>query len=245
MQRVRALIDCGATIIFMAPRLRQRLGLADETAYFRTVDPNGQVMAHASDSRKMAFTVLYMEHISPVLESEVLVVPMWAYDWVWGLPWFQSRNPNVNWQCGRLSALRTAGGAEVVALARVHHQECPGTVPGSTAREEACFEGGAGIPDIQILGATAYDDLLASEQVVGTFLLRVGDFTGLLGATVEGITEGEWDRPQALDGRAGSSRGSCGKRASKREPWMTATGTPRPEGSTGWRGLALPWANRF
>jgi len=79
----------------------------------------------------------------------------------------------------------------VVALARVHHQECPGTVPGSTAREEACFEGGAGIPDIQILGATAYDDLLASEQVVGTFLLRVGDFTGLLGATVEGITEGE------------------------------------------------------
>jgi len=82
MQRVRALIDCGATIIFMAPRLRQRLGLADETAYFRTVDPNGQVMAHASDSRKMAFTVLYMEHISPVLESEVLVVPMWAYDWV-------------------------------------------------------------------------------------------------------------------------------------------------------------------
>jgi len=63
----------------------------------------------------------------------------------------------------------------VVAADRVDHQECPGNVPGSTAREEACSEGGGGIPDIQILGATACDDLLASEQVVGTFILRVRD----------------------------------------------------------------------
>jgi hypothetical protein len=54
-----------------------------------------------------------------------------------------------------------------------------------------CSEGGGGIPDIQILRATAFDDLLASEQVVGTFFLRVGDCAGLLGATVEGITDGE------------------------------------------------------
>jgi len=26
---------------------------------------------------------------------------------------------------------------------------------------------------------------------------------------------------------------------------MTATGTPRHQGSTGWRSLAYPWANRF
>jgi len=79
----------------------------------------------------------------------------------------------------------------VVAVDRVDHQECPMNVAGSTTREEACFEEGGGIPDIQILGATAFDDLLASEQVVGTFFLRVGDCTGLLGATVEGITDGE------------------------------------------------------
>ena len=79
----------------------------------------------------------------------------------------------------------------MVAVDRVDHQECQGNVPGSTAREEACSEGGGSIPDIQILGATAFDDLLASEQVVGTFFLRVGDCTGLLGATVEGITDGE------------------------------------------------------
>jgi hypothetical protein len=79
----------------------------------------------------------------------------------------------------------------VVAVGRVDHQECPGNVPQSTAREEACSEGGGSIPDIQILGATAFNDLLAGEQVVGTFFLRVGDCTGLLGATVEGITDGE------------------------------------------------------
>jgi len=79
----------------------------------------------------------------------------------------------------------------VVAVDRVDHQEYPGNEPGCTAREEACSEGGGGIPDIQILRATAFDDLLASEQIVGTFFLRVGDCPGLLGATVEGITDGD------------------------------------------------------
>jgi hypothetical protein len=116
---------------------------------------------------------------------------MRAYDLVLGFPWFKSRNPDVDWQSGRLLALRTPGGAEVVAVDWVGHQECPGNAPGSTARDEACSEGGGSIPDFQILGATAFDDLLASEQVVGTFFLRVGDCTGLLGATVEGITEGQ------------------------------------------------------
>jgi len=55
-----------------------------------------------------------------------------------------------------------------------------------------------GIPDIPILGATAFDNLLASDQVIWTFFLRVGDCTRLLGATVEGITDGEWDRPEVL-----------------------------------------------
>jgi hypothetical protein len=80
---------------------------------------------------------------------------------------------------------------EVVAVDGVDDQESPGNVPGSMAREEACSEGNCSIPDIQILGATAFDDQLPSEQVVGSFFLRVGDFTGLLGATVEGITDGD------------------------------------------------------
>jgi len=148
-------------------------------------------MAHASDSRKTVFTVHYMEHLSQVQGLEVLVVPMRAYNVDLGLPWFQSRNAEVDWQSGRLVALGTPGGADVVAVERVDHQACPRNVPGSTAREEACCEGGGGDEDIQILGATAFDDLLASEQVVGALFLRVGDCTGLLGATEEGITDGE------------------------------------------------------
>jgi len=132
-----------------------------------------------------------MEHLSPVQESEVLVVPMWACDFLLGVPWVQARNPDINWQRGRLLALRTPGGAEVVAVDWVDHQECPGNVPGSTAREEAWSEGRGSIPDIQILGATAVYYLLAREQVFGTFFLKVGDCSGLLGATVDGITDGE------------------------------------------------------
>jgi len=59
-----------------------------------------------------------------------------------------------------------------------------------TAREEARSERGC-TSYIQILGATAIDDLLANEQVIWTFFLRVGVRIGLLGATVEGITDGE------------------------------------------------------
>jgi hypothetical protein len=148
-------------------------------------------MAQANESRKTMLIVQYMEHLSPVQESELLVVPMRAYDLVLGLPWFQSSNPVVEWQCSRLLALRTTGGAEVVAVDRVDHQESPRNVRGSTAREEACSDGGSGIPYFQIPVATAFDDLLASEHVVGTFFQRVGDGSGLLGATVEGITDGE------------------------------------------------------
>jgi hypothetical protein len=102
-----------------------------------------------------------------------------------------------------------------MAVDRVDHQECPGNVPESAAREEVCSKGGGGISDIQILGETAFDDLLATEQVVGTFILGVGDCTGLLGATVEGITYSEWDRPQALDGRPESSSGNGQKAVRK------------------------------
>jgi len=59
-----------------------------------------------------------------------------------------------------------------------------------TATEEARSEGGW-TSCIQILGATAIDDQLASEQVVWTLFLRVGVRIGLLGVTVESISSGE------------------------------------------------------
>jgi len=127
-------------------------------------------------------------------------VPMRAYNLVLGLPLIWSRNPDVNWQRGRLLALRNLGGPQVVTVDRVDHQQCPGNVSGPSARKVACSEAGGGIPDIQILGAIAFNNLPASAQVIRTFFLRVGDCTAQLRATVEGITDGERDRPQALDG---------------------------------------------
>lgn len=43
-------------------------------------------------------------------------------------------------------------------------------------------------PDIQTLRATTFDDPLAREEVVAAFALRIGECTGLLGVTLEGIT---------------------------------------------------------
>jgi len=60
-----------------------------------------------------------------------------------------------------------------------------------TARVEVCSEGCGGVPDIQIVGTNAFDDILASEEVIWTFFLRVGDCTGLLGVTMESISSGE------------------------------------------------------
>jgi hypothetical protein len=59
------------------------------------------------------------------------------------------------------------------------------------AREDACSEGGGGLLHISILGTNAIDDQLASEEVIWTFFRSVGVLRGLLGATVEGITDGD------------------------------------------------------
>jgi len=65
-------------------------------------------------------------------------------------------------------------------------RECTGIMA-----REACSEGGGGVPDISILRANAFDDQLASEEVVWTFFLRVGVCIGLLGVTVESSSSGE------------------------------------------------------
>lgn len=73
----------------------------------------------------------------------------------------------------------------------VDHQERPRNVPESTAREEAWSGGCCLIPDIQILGVAAFDDILAGEQVSGTLFLSVGYCIDLQGANVQCIIDGE------------------------------------------------------
>ena len=68
-------------------------------------------------------------------------------------------------------------------------------------------------PNIELLGATAFDDPIADEEVVEAFALQIGECTGLLGATMETTTlPGE--KPRRWMRRAGSSGGCCGRRGS-------------------------------
>ena len=60
-----------------------------------------------------------------------------------------------------------------------------------TASEGSCSEGGGGVADINILGANASDDQLASEVGVWAFFLNVAVRIRLLGVTVECISSGE------------------------------------------------------
>jgi len=58
---------------------------------------NGEVTQHAMDShKKMQITVLYVDYLVLVEKSAVLVVPIWAYNLVYGLPWFHKQNPDNN-----------------------------------------------------------------------------------------------------------------------------------------------------
>jgi hypothetical protein len=113
--RVKALIDCGATSILASPRLIEILGLGTQQAHTTTYGLDGNIRSHANDSRKTRLSVSYFEHEQPVDESDVLIVPMTAYDLVldlpWfkttkGLPWFRTRNPEIDWDAGRLLSLQ-------------------------------------------------------------------------------------------------------------------------------------------
>jgi len=75
-------------------------------------------------------------------------------------------------------------------------------------------EGGV---SVELLSATAFDDLLAGEEVTETFTLKIEDCIELLGATVE-RTQEEGEYPRGLNGQATSSSDSCCRRASTWEP---------------------------
>jgi hypothetical protein len=138
-------------------------------------------MMSAKESRKASLLVQYFEHLKPVDKSEVLVVPMKAYDLVLGLPWFKARNPEIDCTKGRLTALRTPNGPQRAKISEAYHASpLPERGEGNTNDDPP--------PDIQLLGATTFDHLLASEEVVEAFAIRLGECPGLLGASLEGIT---------------------------------------------------------
>jgi hypothetical protein len=60
-------------------------------------------------------------------------------------------------------------------------------------------------PDIKILGATAFDDLLASDETIETFALRSGECSGLLGATMEVTTLENPGEIETINPKGGTS----------------------------------------
>jgi hypothetical protein len=85
MHRVGARIDCGATSMVMCPKLLRRLRLRHQASHTTTIGLNGHVIEHTNDSQKMTISVEYFKHLAPVDQLEVLVVPIMAYDVVFGL----------------------------------------------------------------------------------------------------------------------------------------------------------------
>jgi len=57
-------------------------------------------------------------------------------------------------------------------------------------KKEVCSKGGSGVPDISILATNAFDDQLASEEVVWTFFVAVRVRIGLLSLTMGSISGG-------------------------------------------------------
>jgi len=117
-----------------------------------------------------------------------------AYDLLLVVPWFHKRNPEIDWGNGRLTAPRSPSASGVEEMT-------PRTTAVaskvSEAENDKLLGRGQSIPT---LGATVFDDLLASKEVVAAYALRIGECTGLLGAGLEDITfDSPGDNSRALD----------------------------------------------
>jgi len=162
---------------------------------------------------------------------------MKAYDLVLGLPWFNTRNPEIDWTKGRLTALRTPNGPQRAKIPEADHTSpLPERGEGTTNVDPP--------PDIQLLGATTFDHLLASEEVVEAFAIQLGECQGLLGASLEGISEGEGN-PRMLNAWVGAAAVVAAEEWHCDGAWMTATGSPRHEGRNWLTGLGPIVTNRL
>jgi hypothetical protein len=179
MQPVNAHIDCGATSIFISPSLIWKLELPHKPTFTSTQCLNSQVMMSAKAPRNARLLVHNFEHLKPVDELEVTVVPMKAYDLVLGLPGFKARNPEIDWTKGQWIALERPNGLQRANIPDADYASpLPERGDASTHVDPP--------PDIQLLGATAFHHLLASEEVVEEFAIRLGECQGLVGVSLDG-----------------------------------------------------------
>jgi hypothetical protein len=103
----------------MVLSLLKRLEKSHEVAHTTSLILDGGVMQHTKDSRKTRITIQYLDYLAPVNESDMLVLPMRAYDLVLGLPGIHKRHPDIDWAHQRLTALQAtsaSGAAEITPM---------------------------------------------------------------------------------------------------------------------------------
>jgi hypothetical protein len=153
--------------------------------------------------------VQYMDHLAMVHIPEVLVVPMRGYDLVLGLPWLTTRKPEIDGATGRLTLLRPSNGQwpkrrsglivqghecrdddstnvrlpDIGASTLTINSTSEITLPPDGKPRESGED--SHTPDIKIIGAIAFNELLTSDESIETFALHIGVGSGLLGVTME------------------------------------------------------------
>ena len=172
-----------------------------------------------------------MDYLALVDELVIPVMPMRPYHPVLGLPWFQKRNHNIHWARRRLTCLQLQGasGVEEVTPMTMAVASTVSQAENDNINDQLVRCG----PDTQTLGATLFEDPLASDEVVTAFALQIRECTGLLGATVEGIT---LDSPGDTDLSARRDEQGAAVVVVAEEPLtgatcLTATTPPRPQES--------------
>jgi hypothetical protein len=168
VKRVVALVDCGATSIFVSPRLVEKLGLSTEKANIATLGIDGKVLESRDDSRKVELTAQYMSHRAPIIESDVLVVPIEAYDMVLGTPWFRDQKPVIDWTRGCVLGL--LGSRGVVPRDAINVDGV-----GVDNQNSSDAEGSGHHGQIEVICATAFANLINGNNAEYYGLIEVSD----------------------------------------------------------------------
>jgi len=115
--------------------------------------------------------VQYFEHLKPVDKSDVLALPMKEYYLVLGFPSFNTRNPEIDWTKGPLTALQTPNGPQWAKIPEADRARALPECGEENTNDEPP-------PDIQLLRATAFGHLSANEDVVEAFTIQFGQGLG-------------------------------------------------------------------
>jgi len=183
----------------------------------------------------MRITVQYLDYLAHIDKSDVLVMPTRAFDLIRGLLWFHKQNLDIDW--ARLTPCDHRVRVERRNNTDDYHSGIQGFRSWKWKRQDKLLGRGSGI---QTLGATAFDDLLTSNEVVVAFTRQTGECIGLLGATLEGITlvsPGENTDPSAGRHEQRAAAGVAAEEPLQGSTGMTAISSPRPGGSDRTAGL--------